>query len=157
MIQALRATAPGPSDRVWRVLLVDGDRSSRSGALRSLSNHGCQVTEVRSLGAAQHALERGRFDAVVSQLSLGDGDGFAVFQATRRVGSRCPVAIVAGVSTATGTAAARLLWFSTGPCAEPSLFEAIQASCHENARRAHRRESRATLPVFRPVAMQTVA
>jgi DNA-binding NtrC family response regulator len=138
------------SPRAWRVLLVDPDQWQRSGSRASLARQGCEVVEVRGVGAAQRALERGVFDAVMTQLCLGDGDGFQVFQAVRRVGSQAPVMVVTGISSATGAPAARTLWFtSTSPA--DGLFDAIHTACQETARRTERRESCKTIPMFRAV------
>ena len=153
MTTASPSSAVAPQARPWRVLLVDSDRVRRSGAAASLARRGCNVTEARGVGGAHVALERGRYDAVVTELKLADGDGFAVFQAVRRVGSNVPVLVVAGVSTATGTPTARTMWFTRSSVTEAALYEALQEACHENARPSRpRRDSRATLPAVRAAA-----
>lgn len=149
MTTASPSLAVSPQARPWRVLLVDSDRQHRAGAAASLARRGCTVTEARSVGAAHLALERGRYDAVVTELKLSDGDGFAVFQAVRRTGCNVPVLVVAGVSTATGAPTARTMWFTRSAVTEAALYEALQGACHETARRPTRRDPHATVPAFR--------
>jgi DNA-binding NtrC family response regulator len=132
--------------RPWRVLLVDGDRWHRACAAAALAEQGCDVIEARGLGAARYALERGTFDAVVTELRLGDGDGFAVFQAVRRAGQSAPVQVITGMSLATGSAAPRTIWFSNQAAPAP-LFEAIHKASLDSTQRTHRRCSRATMPI----------
>jgi two-component system response regulator RegA len=136
-----------PVSRAWRVLLVDGDRWHRGGAAAALAEQGCDVTEARGLGAARYALERLTFDAVVTELRLSDGDGFAVFQAVRRAGQDAPVMIITGLSLATGSAAPRTIWFANRR-ASPAMFDAIHGACVETTLRTDRRGSRPTLPVM---------
>jgi DNA-binding NtrC family response regulator len=136
--------------RPWRVLLVDGDRWHRACAAAALAEQGCDVIEARGLGAARYALDRGTFDAVVTELRLGDGDGFAVFQAVRRAGQSAPVQVITGMSLATGSAAPRTIWFSHRQ-APPGLFDAIHQASLDSTQRTHRRCARATMPMPPPL------
>jgi two-component system, cell cycle response regulator len=66
-----------------RILLVDDEKVARSlyGEYLQASGHG--VTAVGSVKEAREALDRERFDAVVTDLILPEGDGMDVLQLTK--------------------------------------------------------------------------
>jgi CheY-like chemotaxis protein len=135
--------------RPWRILLVHRDRWQRGCAGAALAERGCDVIEAGSLGAARYALDRGTFDAVITELALGDGDGFAVVRAVRKAGQSAPVLVNASALLAGGSSAARTIWFSNQSVA-PALFEAIYGASGDSTQRAHQRSTSATMPL--PIA-----
>jgi DNA-binding NtrC family response regulator len=143
-------TASPPSRRSvarpWRILLVQRDRWQRGCAGAALAERGCDVTEAGSLGAARYALDRGQFDAVITDISLGDGDGFAVVRAVRKAGQKAPVLVNASTLLAAGSAAARTIWFSS-QTVPPALFEAIYGASSDSTQRTHQRSTTATIPL----------
>jgi DNA-binding response OmpR family regulator len=61
-----------------RVLLIDDDRRLTDMVAAYLRSHGFEVECAGSLAAGREALKQGRFDALVLDLMLPDGDGLAV-------------------------------------------------------------------------------
>jgi CheY-like chemotaxis protein len=137
--------------RPWRVLLVQRDRWLRSCAGAALAARGCDVVEAGSLAAARHELAAASFDAVVTAISLGDGDGFAVVHAARRAGRTAPVLVARSFAS---SSADRGIWFSSSPVPTP-LFEAIYGASTDSTHRAERRSAEITWPVPVPSQVAT--
>jgi DNA-binding NtrC family response regulator len=142
-----RYTATRIRPRPWRILLVQRDRWLRSCAGAALAARGCDVVEAASLAAARHELAAAEFDAVVTAMALGDGDGFAVVRAARRAGRTAPVLVARTFASSAGAASDRGgIWFSSAPVATP-LFDAIYGASTDCTQRAERRSAEVTWPV----------
>jgi PAS domain S-box-containing protein len=76
----LRDSAPGERAPLagMRVLVVDDEDEARELAARSLERSGADVVAVDGSAAAMARLERESFDAVVSDLLMGAGDGYGL-------------------------------------------------------------------------------
>lgn len=77
---------------MYRVLLVDDERAVTESLSRYLSARGFIVDQASGCGQAIAALSRGRYDAVLLDIRLGDGSGMDVLHAIRR--DRSDVAVV---------------------------------------------------------------
>jgi len=81
------------------ILLVDDDRHLVESMADWLRDMSFQVTVAGSLGAAQKELQRGVFDLVLTDLRLGDEDGFDLIDFTKK---RCPdtsILVMTGYAT----------------------------------------------------------
>jgi CheY-like chemotaxis protein len=70
-----------------RVLVVEDDPDTRDGLVHALELHGADVVAVDSCARGLEALDRGRFDVLLSDLGMPGEDGFSLI---RRVRARAP-------------------------------------------------------------------
>src|SRR5579864_7620673 len=77
-----------------RLLLVEDNETLSALLEKGLAAAGFAVDAVKSVSEALAALARMRFSAIVLDLGLPDGDGFAVLQALRGKGDPTPVLIL---------------------------------------------------------------
>ncbi|MDE2343359.1 MAG: response regulator transcription factor [Betaproteobacteria bacterium] len=77
-----------------RILVVEDDRTLGKAMSASLENAGFAVDWVGRVAEAQHMLGGEHFDAIVLDLGLPDGDGYAVVRALRQNGATSPVLIL---------------------------------------------------------------
>jgi DNA-binding NtrC family response regulator len=103
-IQAQPETATAmPSRRFLpaEVLVVDDDEAVRELILAYFLQHGLRVAGATDGRAAIAALERsqGRYEMVVTDLSLPGAGGLAVLQAARQANASCYVVIVTGYAS----------------------------------------------------------
>lgn len=63
-----------------RVLIVEDERTLRRSLASFFRSKGLVVTEVGSIGEAHQELALGRFDAVLLDVGLPDGDGLTLLQ-----------------------------------------------------------------------------
>jgi two-component system OmpR family response regulator len=79
-----------PGRRRRRILLVDGDESTRAGLGRALRAEGYETREERCVTAAELAVDEFRPDLTVLEAALPDGDGFELARrlSERRRGTR---------------------------------------------------------------------
>jgi signal transduction histidine kinase/ActR/RegA family two-component response regulator len=70
-----------------RILLVEDDDDTRECLALGLRRHGAEVVAVASASLAEAALERDRFDVLLSDLAMPGEDGFSL---VRRVRARAP-------------------------------------------------------------------
>jgi PAS domain S-box-containing protein len=96
-----------------RVLIVEDNADTGMLLSRFLTTHGYEVTLARSLAEGLTALER-RWDAVLSDIGLGDGSGLEIARRTRRLDQQ-PEHLVAlsGYGTDSDRAASREAGFDT--------------------------------------------
>lgn len=92
-----RALTDGSEAR-GRVLLADADSETRRSLMQRLAERGMSVDSAASFEQAAGLLENGRFDALLVDLALPDGDGMDLIRCVRR---RAPwmavLAVTAGV------------------------------------------------------------
>ena len=67
-----------------RVLLVEDHRDTREVLARLLEHWGFDVVSVENLQKGLGSLEQGSFEAIVSDISLPDGEGYALIQEAKR-------------------------------------------------------------------------
>ncbi len=100
-VARVAAEAAGPKRRaepsmLKRILVADDDPSLRKTLTRYLKKHEYDVIEVESGKQAIAALESTRFDVVVSDVHMPDGDGLDILRAVRRVDLDVPVILISG-------------------------------------------------------------
>jgi two-component system response regulator PilR (NtrC family) len=76
------------------VLVVDDEGDLLATYERLLRRLGCHVTGARTMAGALGALRNGRFELVVADRRLPDGDGLDIVRAARAVASPPPVIVV---------------------------------------------------------------
>lgn len=81
--QAPRAVAAPVDLRGLRVLVVDDDRDALEGLTVLLGAAGAAVTAAHTAAAAWQLLERGDYDALVSDIAMSDGDGYGLIRRVR--------------------------------------------------------------------------
>jgi EAL domain-containing protein (putative c-di-GMP-specific phosphodiesterase class I)/signal transduction histidine kinase/FixJ family two-component response regulator len=79
-----------------RVLVVDDDPSLRKMLVRMLKRAAFDVTEVESGKSALAALSNKRFDVVLSDIHMPDGDGLDLLRSVRRIDLDIPVILMSG-------------------------------------------------------------
>lgn len=77
-----------------RILLVEDDDLIASGLVAGLAAHGIRVERADSVRDAQQACDNDRFDAVVLDLGLPDGDGLSLLASLRDQAEFTPVVIL---------------------------------------------------------------
>lgn len=108
-----------------RVLVVDDEPMLRRVVSRMVAAMGCAVVEADGIVAARAALAAQEFDAVLSDIALGDGSGLDL--AAALVGERGPpVALMSGSVEALEQARATLgVLALSKPLDAPRLREAL--------------------------------
>lgn len=80
-----------------RILFVDDEPGIRLTLPTILQQHGFEVTSAESVTDALRAIATNEFDALISDLNIGEpGDGFTVVSAMRRTQPRCVNFILTG-------------------------------------------------------------
>ncbi len=119
----------------YRVLLVEDDRGVGRMLERGLVAEGYEVDWVRSLAAATDLARKGRYDLVVLDRMLPDGDGAAFCAAFRRLGHDAMVCML----TARDALEDKLRGFDAGAddyITKPFEFEELLARLDALRRRA---------------------
>ena len=84
-----------------RILIVDDEKSMREMVSILLERHNYQTTAARSGNEAIALLESGeRFDAIVTDLLMDDGDGLSLLQKTKELDPSCEVILITAFGTA---------------------------------------------------------
>lgn len=78
-----QAPLPSPQARPRRILLVEDHDETRETLRKLLCHRGHRVHAVRSFAAAKTEATDGRFDLIISDLGLPDGDGHELMKAMR--------------------------------------------------------------------------
>lgn len=81
------------------ILLVDDEAVVRESLSIWLRSDGHRVVAVGSVAAAQLELERARFDVLLADMILGDGDGTDLLQAASRRWPEMPIVAMSGFGT----------------------------------------------------------
>ncbi len=77
-----------------RILLVEDHSALRDALAIALDGCGHRVVVAETASSALRALEAGRFDLVVTDIRLPEGDGFQVLEAARAAEPRVPVIVM---------------------------------------------------------------
>jgi DNA-binding NtrC family response regulator len=110
------------------LLLVDDDRHLLMSMAEWLAEQGYQVDAAASLAEARQALTRRSYDLVLSDVRLGDGDGFDLLAEARREHPDLQVILMTGygtVDTAIDALRAGAFDFLTKPIIDEELVMAI--------------------------------
>lgn len=78
------AQAKVPADFFMRVLLVEDHRDTREVLARLLKHWGFDVVPAENLQKGLGSLDKGSFGAVVSDISLPDGEGYTLIEEAKR-------------------------------------------------------------------------
>jgi DNA-binding NtrC family response regulator len=78
------------------ILLVEDNEGSRFGFVRYFIKEGYAVTEAASLAEAGRLLETQRFDAIVLDINLPDGNGIEFIDTIREQDSSIPIIVITG-------------------------------------------------------------
>jgi DNA-binding NtrC family response regulator len=79
-----------------RILLVDDDVGTRFGFVRYLSKEGYAISEAGDLGEARDAIAKKRFDAVILDVNLPDGNGIDFIESVRASDLAIPIIVITG-------------------------------------------------------------
>src|SRR6185503_15697054 len=90
---------PKLPSRAARVLLAEDDAFLRRGLSLALGAAGLAVKGVATVGEALEAIERERWDAIVTDLALGHASGLEIVRSIRRSAPETPVLIMTGHAT----------------------------------------------------------
>jgi EAL domain-containing protein (putative c-di-GMP-specific phosphodiesterase class I) len=93
MMHAERNPEPAASQPP-HVLIVDDDPTWRRTLKRLLASAGFDVVDVGTGRAALGALETGRFDVILSDIHMPDGDGLELLRSVRRIDLDIPVVLM---------------------------------------------------------------
>jgi CheY-like chemotaxis protein len=80
-----------------RVMLADDDYELLELIAGTLEDLGDEVVCASSSGALERAITTGRFDAVVTDVSMPEVSGLAVVQAARAAGRHIPTVVMTGM------------------------------------------------------------
>lgn len=132
-----------------RVLIVDPSPSIRSQVSVAIRRIGADAEEAPTLAAAVEILGRRRYELVITELDLPDGDGLMLMRAVRRLDEsrRAPVVVLSERDGWLDQARAAMAGCS-GFLAKPVTF----ATLHATARRTLARQQLATRYLGRDVA-----
>lgn len=148
------------------VLLVDDEPAIRFSYLRYLTKSGFAVIEVSSLGEARKATAAQRFDAVLLDLNLPDGNGLDWISELRELQPDIPIVVITGVGDIPSAVEAMRRGadhFLTKPVNMTDLEVFLRKSLELGSLRrrsfAQRRLSRSAEPFFGddPVMQQTLS
>ncbi len=77
-----------------RILLVEDHSALRDALAIALDGSGHRVVVAETASSARRALEAGRFDLVITDIRLPEGDGFQVLEAARVIDPAVPVIVM---------------------------------------------------------------
>lgn len=107
-----------------RVLLVEDDSSQGAMLSLELKRRGFRVDAEKTVGAATHRIEKEIFDAVVTDLRLGSGDGLQIIAAVKASQPETGVIVITGhgsIDTAVAAMKAGAFDYLTKPV-EPEVL-----------------------------------
>ena len=113
-----------------KFLLVDDNDLGGQAVAFALEAYGHQVTIERSGCRVVEQLLAGRYDVIILDVSLGDGDGISVASAIRERWHSIPIIFTTGHETYPGLAAA-LLDSKTRMLRKPYDISALLSLAHE--------------------------
>lgn len=115
-----------------RILLVDDEQNLRGMLAGLLAGHGFHVSEAGSVSGALALLQESRFDAMVADFRLGDGDGKALMAAAHDIDDTLPVIMLTAYATAdlaVSSMAAGAFDFITKPFIPDIVVAAVNRAC----------------------------
>ncbi len=119
-----------------KLLLVDDDRHLRESMAAWLAEQGHEVDAASGVGEARAAFDSGRYDLVLADIRLGDGDGFDLLAHCRNRNPNQSVILITGYGTIdTGVDALRAGAFDllTKPLIDEELEMAIQRALSQGS------------------------
>ncbi len=93
----------GSTDVARRILVVDDERELRESLKTMLESYGHAVSEAENTTEALIAIEASRPDVVLTDVFLGDDDGYALLNALRAHEENIPVIAMSGGGVAGDT------------------------------------------------------
>jgi len=82
-----------------RILLVEDDVAVAKACSRMLSNAGFEPVVVNSLSSARKAINEQKYDGMITDLSLVDGNGLELLNELRATGQELPTVVITGGGT----------------------------------------------------------
>jgi len=79
-----------------KILLIEDDIGTRFGFARYFGNEGYRVVEAGTLRQAEEAIAAERFDAILLDINLPDGDGLDLVVSVRRYDGCIPIIVITG-------------------------------------------------------------
>ena len=79
-----------------KILLIEDEIGSRFGFVRYFSNEGYQVVEAATLERAEAAVAAERFDALLLDINLPDGNGLDLIVTVRKYDTCIPIIVITG-------------------------------------------------------------
>ena len=122
-------TEPSSEGRMARILLVEDEASVRSAYEEALTMAGHEVTAAESGEQALERFGKGRFDLVITDLSLGGISGYEVAKRVKGLDPSTPVVLLSGWAIeqqADEVQAAGIDTVLVKPCPLQILRDAIQ-------------------------------
>jgi two-component system, NtrC family, response regulator HydG len=119
-----------------RILVVDDEEHVRVAFQTFLEEEGCEVAVADSYDAALRSLKSSRFDAVVSDIIMGQKTGIDLLREIKQKGLRCPVVMITGApDIQTATSAVRLGAFDyiSKPVTQEILLRAVRLALRHKA------------------------
>ena len=92
-----------------RILLAEDEPVLARNVARSLESAGSEVLHAPSAAATRHALDRGPYDLVIADISLGDGDALGVIGEAARTLVGTPIIVMTGQDSVRNRARAETL------------------------------------------------
>src|SRR5256885_13083327 len=88
-----------PTGFTHRILIVDDEPDVRDSLKTMLESYGYAISEAGGTAEALVAIAANRPDVVLTDIFLGDGDGYALLKALRGNGENIPVIAMSGGGT----------------------------------------------------------
>lgn len=123
----------------WSVLIIEDAKSLAATYAEALSKIGCKSDFAGDLNIARSKLRSGRYDAVLLDLSLPDGDGLSILRDGDADGGGPPfIAVTSDGSITSAIDATRLgaFDFLVKPVSKDRLTQAVSSACRANPGRA---------------------
>jgi PAS domain S-box-containing protein len=127
-----------------RVLVVDDDPSLRKMLVRFLSRAQFDVTDADSGRGALAQLAQRRFDVILSDIHMADGDGLELLRSLRRIDLDVPVILMSGkpdVATAAAALEFGAFRYLTKPLENDAVERVVRQAARANALARLRREA----------------
>lgn len=137
-VPAPELPAAEPGQPALRVLLVEDHPATRQAMALMLQRRGLRVTAAGSLAEARRCVAGERFDVLVSDLGLPDGDGCALLAELRAGGLDLPGVAITGYGMEADFARSRAAGFGehiTKPVTIQALERALARLLHDRTRR----------------------
>jgi CheY-like chemotaxis protein len=94
LVRALEALIPGAAGQTCRILVVEDDADTADSLVRRLMSERLTVRRAATAAEALALLDQERFDCMLLDLTLPDGDGLSLLQPLQARGGREPPPVV---------------------------------------------------------------
>ncbi|MEP6819343.1 MAG: ATP-binding protein [bacterium] len=127
-----------------KILVVDDQEHVRDLLRDILETQGCQVRLAQNAREALSLFEMENFDAVFTDLGMGEMSGWELSRAIRERNSDIPLAVITGWGEAVGSRqreAAQVDWVVNKPFGTPEIIEIAQEVCRRREWKTKRQTS----------------